>query len=392
MDLSLDSGRDRRPTRYMVPARYGRNNLIVSDPGPSTSTRGAAMPRNKSRQAGKRPWRVALTPKEKIDAINRVHNGESKAAVARDIGVPESTFRGWCKAKDKILSQANNLKTSAATLPGTSLAGFEHVLTSSSDNSNNRAVGDSSSRSTLTTQATMLGLPSTSGVTERAEEFKAGPAYKRLKYENNSAGITMANNMSTSIRAPIVSHTMYNNMAPSDAKATALATLLNSIVKSDNQRHAMANMVANTVVDMSFTTNMLEQHQQQLQQQTNNTLLNRNKRKHSASGIASTMDVPKPSMRIQNDQLPNIEKSFGSVSQNYEITIPSTSSSDPVIPQSKPIRNVKKPLKKRRTFDAVNNNNIDDDMDNETARKNPDTMVPPGCNETVEYCTKLLVW
>ena len=302
MDLSLDSGRDRRPTRYMVPARYGRNNLIVSDPGPSTSTRGAAMPRNESRQASKRPWRVALTPKEKIDAINRVHNGESKAAVARDIGVPESTFRGWCKAKDKILSQANNLKTSAATLPGTSLAGFEHVLTSSSDNSNNRAVGDSSSRSTLTTQATMLGLPSTSGVTERAEEFKAGPAYKRLKYENNSAGITMANNMSTS----------------------------------------MANMVANTVVDMSFTTNMLKQHQQQLQQQTNNTLLNRNKRKHSASGIASTMDVPKPSMRIQNDQLPNIEKSFGSVSQNYEITIPSTSSSDPVIPQSKPIRNVKK--------------------------------------------------
>lgn len=49
-------------------------------------------------------------------------------------------------------------------------------------------------------------------------------------------------------------------------------------------------------------------------------------------------------------------------------------------------------LKKRRTFDAVNNNNIDDDMDNETARKNPDTMVPPGCNETVEYCTKLLEW
>ena len=276
MDLSLDSGRDRRPTRYMVPARYGRNNLIVSDPGPSTSTRGAAMPRNESRQASKRPWRVALTPKEKIDAINRVHNGESKAAVARDIGVPESTFRGWCKAKDKILSQANNLKTSAATLPGTSLAGFEHVLTSSSDNSNNRAVGDSSSRSTLTTQATMLGLPSTSGVTERAEEFKAGPSYKRLKYENNSAGITMANNMSTSIRAPIVSHTMYNNMAPSDAKATALATLLNSIVKSDvyfshlrytnainflnevaRTNGTVANMVANTVVDMSFTTNML---------------------------------------------------------------------------------------------------------------------------------------
>ncbi|EGI67787.1 Protein distal antenna [Acromyrmex echinatior] len=113
----------------MVPARY--DNLNVNDPGPSTSSRGT-MPRTESRQAGKRPLR-ALTPQEKIDAINRVHNGESKAAVARDIGVPESTLRGWCKAEEKILSQANNLKTSAATLPGTSL-GFEHVLTSSFDN------------------------------------------------------------------------------------------------------------------------------------------------------------------------------------------------------------------------------------------------------------------
>ncbi|KAG5309285.1 DAN protein, partial [Acromyrmex insinuator] len=150
------------------------------------------MPRTESRQAGKRPLR-ALTPQEKIDAINRVHNGESKAAVARDIGVPESTLRGWCKAEEKILSQANNLKTSVATLPGTSL-GFEHVLTSSSDNSNNSAVGGgSSSRSTPTTQA-MLGLPSTSGVIERTDEFEAGPAHKRMKHENNSAGTTMANN------------------------------------------------------------------------------------------------------------------------------------------------------------------------------------------------------
>ena len=27
-----------------------------------------------------------------------------KAAVARDIGVPESTLRGWCKTEDKIMS------------------------------------------------------------------------------------------------------------------------------------------------------------------------------------------------------------------------------------------------------------------------------------------------
>lgn len=35
-------------------------------------------------------------------AIQRIHDGESKASVARDIGVPESTLRGWCKNEDKL--------------------------------------------------------------------------------------------------------------------------------------------------------------------------------------------------------------------------------------------------------------------------------------------------
>lgn len=54
-----------------------------------------------SAKAGKRPLR-SLTAHEKLDAIKRVHDGESKASVARDIGVPESTLRGWCKNEDKI--------------------------------------------------------------------------------------------------------------------------------------------------------------------------------------------------------------------------------------------------------------------------------------------------
>ncbi|XP_018560913.1 protein distal antenna-like [Anoplophora glabripennis] len=54
-----------------------------------------------SARAGKRPMR-SLTAHEKLDAIRRVHDGESKASVARDIGVPESTLRGWCKNEDKI--------------------------------------------------------------------------------------------------------------------------------------------------------------------------------------------------------------------------------------------------------------------------------------------------
>lgn len=50
---------------------------------------------------GKRPLRH-LTATDKIEAIQRIHDGESKASVARDIGVPESTLRGWCKNEEKL--------------------------------------------------------------------------------------------------------------------------------------------------------------------------------------------------------------------------------------------------------------------------------------------------
>ncbi|XP_055371807.1 protein distal antenna [Condylostylus longicornis] len=50
---------------------------------------------------GKRPLR-SLTPSDKVQAIQRIHDGESKASVARDIGVPESTLRGWCKNEEKL--------------------------------------------------------------------------------------------------------------------------------------------------------------------------------------------------------------------------------------------------------------------------------------------------
>lgn len=58
-----------------------------------------------SSNKGKRPLRH-LTASDKIDAIQRIHDGESKASVARDIGVPESTLRGWCKNEDKLRSMS----------------------------------------------------------------------------------------------------------------------------------------------------------------------------------------------------------------------------------------------------------------------------------------------
>ncbi|XP_046834647.1 protein distal antenna-like [Vespa crabro] len=66
--------------------------------------------RGDSARPGKRPLR-ALSASEKMEAIQRVHEGESKASVARDIGVPESTLRGWCKSEHKIRGMARNSST-----------------------------------------------------------------------------------------------------------------------------------------------------------------------------------------------------------------------------------------------------------------------------------------
>lgn len=48
---------------------------------------------------------------DKVVAIYRVHDGQSKASVARDIGVAESTLRGWCKSEHKIRSEFNNVNS-----------------------------------------------------------------------------------------------------------------------------------------------------------------------------------------------------------------------------------------------------------------------------------------
>lgn len=48
-----------------------------------------------------------LSVREKISAVQRVHDGESKASVARMIGVPESTLRGWCKNEMKLRTMSD---------------------------------------------------------------------------------------------------------------------------------------------------------------------------------------------------------------------------------------------------------------------------------------------
>jgi len=43
------------------------------------------------------------TVSDKVNAIERVNNGESQAQVSHDLGVFESTLRGWLKDKEKLL-------------------------------------------------------------------------------------------------------------------------------------------------------------------------------------------------------------------------------------------------------------------------------------------------
>ncbi|EDW35896.1 GL17502 [Drosophila persimilis] len=49
---------------------------------------------------GKRP-RVQVSMEQKEQAIARILNGETKAGISRELGVPESTVRGWVKRSEQ---------------------------------------------------------------------------------------------------------------------------------------------------------------------------------------------------------------------------------------------------------------------------------------------------
>ncbi|KAM4028986.1 tigger transposable element-derived protein 5 [Anomaloglossus baeobatrachus] len=50
----------------------------------------------------KMAFRKAYSIKDKLDAIERVKNGERQASVSRDFGVPGGTLRGWLKDEQKL--------------------------------------------------------------------------------------------------------------------------------------------------------------------------------------------------------------------------------------------------------------------------------------------------
>jgi len=388
------------------------------------------MPRNESsRPAGKRPLR-ALTPQEKIDAINRVHNGESKAAVARDIGVPESTLRGWCKAEEKIRTQLNNMRASG---------NYEHILTtSSSENSDNSRPG-SSSRSTPTAQTTVMGIGSTSGAVEKAsEELEAGPAQKRIKLDNltSSTSTFNMNNISTSARTPTIGNeTLMNpynmslyNMFVNDPNKSL--NLFNTLIKAgelfpfSGYSSPATNLLTDGLLQRNngtMTANMMTIANMMKQQQTNNALLNGNKRKYNTSGLGtSTADIPRTQnsqSRRQNSQSPNVEKSSGSISQpvnNRTSPLPSTSTNNDVVASistksknCKTLHTIISNLQQQHvpsarvcnmgeemiSNNAINNNNNNvDHVDNENTNRRSPNSLPPGFAEILSCCTKLVEW
>lgn len=73
--------------------------------GKTSQTAGAreiGIPETTFRRWVKNGIPIIHSTESKLEAIQRVHNGEAKVAVARSLGIPESTLRGWVKNRKKM--------------------------------------------------------------------------------------------------------------------------------------------------------------------------------------------------------------------------------------------------------------------------------------------------
>ncbi|XP_043271906.1 protein distal antenna [Venturia canescens] len=141
--------------------------------------------RGESARPGKRPLR-ALSASEKMEAIQRVHEGESKASVARDIGVPESTLRGWCKSEHKIRGMARNSSTpdsevhSPASSSGTNLAAT--AMAASTTHSSEDEAGPAAKRAKIDQSMGANMPPSSYGINENSENDSRLDASSKIDY------------------------------------------------------------------------------------------------------------------------------------------------------------------------------------------------------------------
>ncbi|XP_011707394.1 PREDICTED: protein distal antenna-like [Wasmannia auropunctata] len=352
-----------------------------------------------------RTWRLKrrVSGEDKLEAVKRVKEGESKASVGRDTGTPESTLRGWLKAEEKIRAQVLSRSTSIV----------QHFK----------------------------GMMEMSSAKKTGEEHESGPAQKRAKSENGSVATNM-NNISPSPRAPEIGidysqfqrsyiNPLQHHASTSSDTATSSLLLqqllkdaeymlhlnayssLTSLIAENRQLHRNNGAVANLPVV------------RQQQQQTNNALRNRgNKRRYSAPGgpTPTTMDTPKGSSRISHSLSPIAEKSWsGSISQvnNETSPVPSTSANNsdvvasipyPRLPEKNEKSNVVIHTMQQRQLqqalsarmcnvgeevissNAMSNNvNNIDHIDDETTNRSSNSL-PPEFSEVQACCTKLIEW
>lgn len=267
----------------------------------------AAMPRNETpqRTAGKRPLR-ALTPQEKLDAIKRVHEGESKASVARDIGVPESTLRGWCKAEHKIVSQVNTMKNSA------------HYERLSSPSESDRSTPGSSSRPP---SANLTSAPSTSK--ESSEE--AEPPVKRLKVEPTDIPSTSTNTgmyYDAATSQSLITSYLYSLISQPALKNAFLEHQV--LLNNKALLSSMSNTASLTGLDSGFSTSGYSNNAVSLAMMGNSMLPQRDlngKRRHRALNMSSLTNHFARTAPKRQSLSPTTERE-----NSLPLTVPSTSS------------------------------------------------------------------
>ena len=56
------------------------------------------------------PKRKAYTVREKLQLVTRMRNGEAQCKISREMGIPESTLRGWLKDEVKLREFVHTLQ------------------------------------------------------------------------------------------------------------------------------------------------------------------------------------------------------------------------------------------------------------------------------------------
>ncbi|KAJ3649533.1 hypothetical protein Zmor_021273 [Zophobas morio] len=183
----------------------------------------------------------------KLEAIRRVHDGESKASVARDIGVPESTLRGWCKNESKIsyLSRQSSPDTDESLEPKDKRQKIEEPM-----------------------QPFNLSLRSTPTVyTPNSESLYTPMDYSKTDMDSTPK---TPQNLSIKTETPKSTASQERNRADFERNRAEL-TRLSIELGLNRSENTTANTSSNTLADFAANFNLLTQWnllvQQQLQQQ-----------------------------------------------------------------------------------------------------------------------------